>query len=118
MADLTDIMGAPGAGPVLPRHFERLITARARALLNQSFRLCNQQRYSESIDAARRALALKADYAEAYNNIGFAYAGLGLWEPAIAAVEEALRLQPNFQLAKNNLAWFLERKRGETHPPS
>jgi tetratricopeptide (TPR) repeat protein len=118
LADLTDIMGAPGAGPVLPRHFERLITARARALLDQSFRLCNQQHYSESIDAARRALALKADYAEAYNNIGFAYAGLGLWEPAIAAVEEALRLQPNFQLAKNNLAWFLERKRSETHPPS
>ena len=118
LADLTDIMGAPGAGPVLPRHFERLITARARALLDQSFRLCNQQRYSESIDAARRALALKADYAEAYNNIGFAYAGLGLWEPAIAAVEEALRLQPNFQLAKNNLAWFMERKRSETHPPT
>jgi len=118
LADLTDIMGAPGAGPVLPRHFERLITARAKALLDQSFRLCNQQRYSEAINAARRALALQADYAEAYNNIGFAYACLGQWESAIAAVEEALRLQPNFQLAKNNLAWFLERKRSETHPPT
>jgi len=118
LADLTDIMGAPGAGPVLPRHFERLITARAGALLDQSLRLYNLQRYSESIDAARRALALKADYAEAYNNIGVAYAGLGLWAPAIAAVEEALRLQPNFQLAKNNLAWFMERKRSETQPPT
>ncbi|GEM_PF-825626 len=116
LADLTDIMGAPGAGPVLPRHFQRLIAARAKSLLDQSFQLCNQQRYSAAIDAARHALALQADYAEAYNNIGFAYASLGLWEPAIAAMEEALRLQPNFQLAKNNLAWFKERMQSEIHP--
>jgi hypothetical protein len=71
-----------------------------------------------SLEAARSALALKEDYAEAYNKVGVANAGLGLWDAAIAAVEEALRLQPDFQLARNNLVWFTERKRSGTQGKS
>ena len=58
-----------------------------------------------NIDAARQALALKPDYAEAFNNIAAAHASLRQWDEAIRAAQEALRLRPDFPLARNNLAW-------------
>lgn len=100
---------------MLPRHFERLIAARTREFLNQSFQLYNQGRFNESIDAARHALALSPDCGDAYNNLGAAYAALKLWDLAIGADQEAVRLEPDSQLAKNNLAWATEQKRREAH---
>ena len=73
--------------------------------MNLSLQLFQQQRFRESLEAARRALSLKPDYAAAYNNVAAAYAGLAMWDDAIVAAEEAIRLEPDFQLAKNNLAW-------------
>ena len=51
------------------------------------------------------------DFPEAYNNIAAAYEDLHEWEAAIAAAREAVRLRPDFQLAKNNLAYSEEQKR-------
>jgi hypothetical protein len=33
-----------------------------------------------------------------------------LWDPAIQADRQAVRLQPGLQLARNNLAWALQQK--------
>jgi protein O-mannosyl-transferase len=33
------------------------------------------------------------------------------WDGAIAAAQKAIALKPDFQLAKNNLAWSLSQKR-------
>jgi len=33
-----------------------------------------------------------------------------LWDPAIQASQQALRLKPDFQLARNNLAWAMSQK--------
>ena len=38
------------------------------------------------------------------------YNSMSDWENAIAAGEEALRLRPDYQLAKNNLAWARSHK--------
>lgn len=78
--------------------------------LSLSQTLYQQGKYLESIGAARTALSLKPDYAEAYNNIGAAYAALRLWDPAIEADQQAVRLNPALQLARNNLAWALSQK--------
>lgn len=78
--------------------------------LNTSLRLNQAGRYRESIVAARSALRLKPDYAEAWNNIAAGYASLGQWDEAIHAAQEAIRLKPDFQLAKNNLAWAASEK--------
>ncbi len=110
LADLTDIMGAPGAGPVVARHFERLVAGKARAWLNLSFKFFNQGRFSDSIDAARQAVTLNQNSAEAYNNMAAAYASLARWDDAIQAAGHAIRLKPDFQLAKNNLAWATTEK--------
>jgi len=37
--------------------------------------------------------------------MGACYNGMKAWAKAIPALEQAVRLQPDFQLAKNNLAW-------------
>jgi tetratricopeptide (TPR) repeat protein len=55
-------------------------------------------------------LQLRSDYAEAYNNIAAGHQALGEWDEAIAAAQEAIRLRPDFQLARNNLAWSLRQR--------
>lgn len=73
--------------------------------LNLSLEHYAAGRYPECIMAARAALELRPEYAEAFNNLAAAYASLQKWDDAIRAAREAVRLKPDFQLARNNLAW-------------
>ena len=79
--------------------------------LNLSLLYHQAGKYQECIDTAQKAIKLKPDYAEAYNNIAAANEALFRWDDAIAAAQHALRINPNFQLAKNNLAWSLSQKK-------
>jgi protein O-mannosyl-transferase len=74
-----------------------------------SVQLYREERYVESVGACRLALALRPDYAEAWNNIGAAYNSLGRYEEAAAACEQALRYKPDFDLARNNLQYARSR---------
>jgi Flp pilus assembly protein TadD len=78
--------------------------------LTQSLSYYRAQRYQDSIAAARAALSLRRDYAEAWNNIGAAYNAMGNYEEAVKACEEALRLKPGYQLAANNLRFAVEHR--------
>ena len=60
-------------------------------------------RYQDCIAAAKQAVRLRPNFAEAYNNMAAAYASLGQWDQTIWAASEALRIQPDFQFARNNL---------------
>lgn len=62
--------------------------------------------YQGCLEAAQKALKLDPHSAIAYTNIGAAYAGMQRWELAIVNEHEALRLKPDFTLAKNNLALY------------
>ena len=83
-------------------------------LLNQSLQQYQAGRYEEAIKAAQELLKLNPNSAEAYNNIGAAFASMGKWDEAIQSEQQALRLRPDFQLAKNNMAWAesAKKKRG------
>ena len=73
--------------------------------------------YEGCIESAREALKLKPDSAEAYNNIGAAYAGLNQWDQAIENEREALRLDPHLAIARNNLALYTaERNQYQLQP--
>jgi tetratricopeptide (TPR) repeat protein len=85
-------------------------TLTADQWLSRSQTLFQEGKYVESVGAAQTALYLKPDFAEAYNNIGAAYAALHMWDAAVQADQQALRLNPNMQLARNNLAWALTQK--------
>ncbi len=69
-------------------------------------------RYEECIRAAKKALELRPDFAEAYNNLAAGYNSLGRWDEGIAAATEAVRLNPNDALARNNLQWAMNHKAG------
>jgi protein O-mannosyl-transferase len=78
--------------------------------LNLSVVYYNKKQYQKCIDAAREALKLKPDYADAYNNICSAYNMLKQWDNAIEACRKALEIDPGFELAKNNLKEALRMK--------
>ena len=82
----------------------------AEQWVNLSRTLYQDGKYLESIGAAQTALHLKPEFAEAFNNIGAAYAAMRLWDLAIQADQQAVRLQPTMQLARNNLAWAMQQK--------
>jgi tetratricopeptide (TPR) repeat protein len=68
-------------------------------------------KFHDSIAAAREALKLRPDYAEAYNNIAAAYEEMQMWDAAIESAQHALRIRPDFELSRNNLLWAEEQKR-------
>jgi len=79
-------------------------------MLHQSAEFCRARQYRECIDAARKAISLKPDYAEAYNNIAAASIALGQPDEGIQAATEAVRLRPDFELARKNLQRALDLK--------
>ncbi|WP_160115279.1 tetratricopeptide repeat protein [Bryocella elongata] len=80
------------------------------ALLARSLTLYQAKEYQASLQAATAAAKLEPGSAEAWNNIAAADASLRRWDAAIAAAQKAVALKPDFQLAKNNLAWALSEK--------
>jgi tetratricopeptide (TPR) repeat protein len=72
-------------------------------LLDLSLQYYNDGRFLECIDKATKAIALKPNYAEAYNNIGAAYIALLDFDKAILPLEKAISINPSFNLALNNL---------------
>jgi len=90
----------------------------AQAQLDLSLQRAQAHRYPECVDAAQQAVKLKPDFAEAYNNIGYCYASMGRWDDGIRHMLEALRINPDSQLAGNNLIWMLQEKAkaGGGHP--
>lgn len=85
-------------------------TTSTAALLNRSLAQYQSGNYQASIDTARTALQLDPHSAEAWNNIAAGYASLRQWDKAIDAAHHAIALRPDFQLAKNNLAWATREK--------
>ena len=86
------------------------VNATAEDFINESLELNQAGRYAESITAARKALQLSPNSAEAWNNIAANNEALHRWDDAIAAAQRAILLKPGYQLAKNNLAWSLAQK--------
>jgi tetratricopeptide (TPR) repeat protein len=64
--------------------------------------------FDNCIAACRKSIALRPTFAAAYNNICVAYNQLGRFADAKKAGEEAVRLDSNNQLAKNNLKWSIQ----------
>ena len=65
--------------------------------------LQEQGKLEEAIEAYNKALAIKPDYAEAYNNMGNALQEQGKLEEAIEAYNKALAIKPDYAEAYNNM---------------
>ena len=67
-------------------------------------------RYRECIASAERALIMRPLYAEAWNNVAAAHNALREWDQGIAAGEEALKINPSLQIARNNVNFARQQK--------
>jgi protein O-mannosyl-transferase len=68
-----------------------------------------RRKLDDAVGHMNEALRLKPDYAEAYNNLGFALQMMGRTEEAVKDYREALRLKPAYANACNNLGFALLR---------
>jgi protein O-mannosyl-transferase len=83
--------------------------------LELSLMYYDARQYEKAVAAAQSAIFLRPAYAEAYNNVGAAYAALQSWDLAIEADRQAIQLKPDYQLARGNLAWALDQQRLHSH---
>ena len=70
--------------------------------------------YAKSIELISKAIDLKADFPEAYNNRGNAYRGISKYKDAAEDYSTAIFLRPDYAMAHNNLAVTL-RDMGKLH---
>ena len=61
------------------------------------------QQYDEAIADYNKAIKMKPDFAEAYNNLGYVYFTQTEYKLAIKEFEKAVKLKPNYVSAHNNL---------------
>jgi tetratricopeptide (TPR) repeat protein len=77
----------------------------AEGYLDLSLQYYQSSNYEKCIETAQKALQIKPNYAEAWNNICSAYNALNRFREGAAACEQALKIKPDYALAKNNLLW-------------
>jgi tetratricopeptide (TPR) repeat protein len=89
-------------------------TMRAVTESNLGAALQEDGRLDAAIDHYRRAVAIKSDYAPAYNNLGTALRAKGSVDAAIAAYQRAIETMPDYADAHYNLAnALMEQNRGD-----
>ena len=76
-------------------------------ILNLTEKLYTLQRYDEAILYCENAIEINIKSKFVYNNLCACYNQKEEWLKAKSACEKALILDPDFQLAKNNLNWAL-----------
>ncbi len=86
-------------------------TYTAEEYINQSLLYYNNQQYELCIAACVSALMIHPDYDLAYNNLCAAYIKMQQWDDAITVGEKGIRINPNNERLKNNLAEAMESKK-------
>ncbi len=76
--------------------------------LNYSLECYKLKKYDACVEAAEKSIAIKPS-AGAYNNICAAYNQMGLYDKAIEACNQALKIDRNHKLAQGNLDFAIAR---------
>ena len=78
--------------------------------------LKGQNKLKEAAAAYDKAIDIKPDYAEAYNNLGIALKGQSKLKEAAEAYNKAIGINPGFAEAWNNLYFSLQTMKLEISP--
>ncbi len=71
----------------------------------EGFRYYKAKEYAKAEQAFRKSIAYSPNDAVGYNNLGSVLNDQQKWDEAIRVLRRALELDPDFALARNNLAW-------------
>lgn len=86
--DVFAVGSGPAPAPVAPRS--------AEAEYNKGLQNKTAKRFSEAAADFRRAVELRQNFPEAWNELGFSLRQTGQYADALRAYDQALRLRPNF----------------------
>jgi tetratricopeptide (TPR) repeat protein len=81
---------------------------------SEGLRYYRAKEYDKSEAAFRKSIAYSPSDAVGYNNLGTALNDEKKWDEAIIVLRRALELNPDLDLARNNLAWAESHKAQET----
>ena len=93
---------APSAGladpssPAVQERRQSPPVADAESEYNRGVRARVAQEWTAAVPAFRRALALRPDFPDAWNELGYALRNQGRYSESLDAYHEALRLRPDF----------------------
>ena len=93
---------APGSGaadpssPAVEQRRQSPAEASAESEYNRGVRARVAKNWPAAADAFRQAVGFRADFAEAWNELGYALRHLGRYGESLDAYNEALRLRPRF----------------------
>lgn len=68
----------------------------AQSEYNRGVRARVSKDWATAVAAFRRAVDLRADFADAWNELGYALRNVGRYQESLEAYDVALRLRPNF----------------------
>ena len=88
-------VGDPSA-PAVQERRQPPAAADAESEYNRGIRARVLKDWAEAAEAFKRATAFRADFPEAWNELGYALRNLGRYRESVDAYQEALRLRPNF----------------------
>jgi tetratricopeptide (TPR) repeat protein len=109
-------LAVTAVGVVIVTNWPVLSSALMRAVTETNVAAALQEdgRLDAAIDHYRRAIAIKSDYAPAYNNLGTALRAKGHVDEAVAAYRRAIETMPDYADAHYNLAnALMEQNRGD-----
>ena len=104
LPDGKDIMASSGAGSIHRYHFTALV---AGTHFRSGLAFASNGEHQAAVSAYRKAIKISDDTpftGLAYNNLGWSLKQLGKYHQAIAALEKAVEIRPDWSLASNNLS--------------
>src|SRR5262249_7182643 len=89
--------------PVISGQSSDDLELKARAAFQEGERFYELQQFESAVLSFQKAIILKPDFANAYNELGMTYAALGRHQKSVEYLQAAIRLKPQFAVAHNNL---------------
>jgi tetratricopeptide (TPR) repeat protein len=89
-------VGADPSSPAVEQRRQSPAETTAQSEYNRGVRARVSKDWPAAVSAFRRAVDLRPDFADAWNELGYALRHVGRYQESLGAYDTALRLRPNF----------------------